>query len=339
MRIASAGVLALAVLAGVAIVATALLKLNLGVHSDVCQSGDEIEASVRSALEDRAMAFTKAILTGKSAEAYSMMSDAVRAASPEDKFDAAIDAGVRRAGRLQGLRIGQTYYVVSTGAGPDGRTMCGSVADDKQVLVAVKPGLDQGHVVVYAKAHNNDWAFTFWLLPKGKDWQIQFFHLSPATMVGLTPEELLQRARRERDSGHMFNAAMLYAGVQGTSDYGPAFQPAIVQSLRRDLHAFRAPAELSGPPPFDWKMGGTDYSVLKVTIIGVAGKLGLIFLLPQKSWSGEDDAAKFNRAFLTAFIAAHPDYQRSFSFLVARALKPDGSGDFGTVYEIGKGFR
>ena len=339
MRIASAGVLALVVLAGVAIVATALLKLNLGVHSDVCQSGDEIGASVRSALQDRAMAFTKAILIGKSAEAYSMMTDQVRAVLPEGKFDPTVDAAVRRAGRLQGLRVGQTYYVVSAGAGPDGHTMCGPVTDDKRVWVAVKPGFDQGHVVIYAKAPNNDWAFTFWLLPKGRDWQIQFFHSNLATIVGLTPDKLLQQARRERDSGHMFNAAMLYAGVQGTSDYGPAFQPAIVQSLRGDLHAFRAPAELSGPPPFDWKMGGADYSVLKVTIIGVAGKLGLIFLLPQTSWSGEDDAAKFNRAFLTAFIAAHPDYQRSFSFLVARALKPDRSAGFGTVYEIGKGFK
>jgi len=334
-----AGALALAVIAGAAAVATGLVKFNMGVHSDVCQSGDEIEASVRSALGDRAMAFTRAILNRKSAEAYSMMSDQVRAASPEEKFAAEIGAAVQGAGRLQGLRIGQTYYVMSGGAGPDGHTMCGLVADDKRVWVAVKPGLDQGHVVIYAKARNNDWAFTFWLLPKGKDWQIQFFHLNPATMVGLSPDQLLQQARQERDSGHMFNAAMLYAGVRGVSDYGPAFQLGIVQPLQRDLDKLQVPPELSGPPPFDWKMGGKDYSVSKVTIVGVDGKLGLIFLLPQKSWSGEDGAAKFNRAFLAAFIAAHPDYGRSFSFLVARALKPDNSGGFGTVYENGKGFK
>jgi len=73
-------------------------------------------------------------------------------------------------------------------------------------------------------------------------------------------------------------------------------------------------------------------------IIGVEGKLVLVFLLPLTTWTGNEAAARTNRDFLTAFIAAHPDYSRVFGVLVARALKPDRSGGFATVYKVGVGF-
>jgi hypothetical protein len=167
---------------------------------------------------------------------------------------------------------------------------------------------------------------------------VQYFNMSVSAISGLTPDMLLARARQERDAGHAFNAAMLYTGVQGTIDRGPAFQLGIDQALHADLHNFTAPADLAGDPPFVWNMNGADYNVGQVTIIGIAGKLGLVFMLPQTEWSGEQDSDAKNRAFITAFIATHPDYSRVFAFLVARALKPDNSGGYGTVYENGKGF-
>ena len=59
---------------------------------------------------------------------------------------------------------------------------------------------------------------------------------------------------------------------------------------------------------------------------------------PHTTWTGKEAADRTNREFLTAFIAAHPDYSRVFEFLVARALKPDKSGGFATVYKLGPGF-
>ena len=87
-----------------------------------------------------------------------------------------------------------------------------------------------------------------------------------------------------------------------------------------------------------WNLGGGERTVESVTIIGVEGKLGLVFMLPLTTWTGKEAADRTNREFLIAFIAAHPDYSRVFGFLVARALKPDKSGGFATVYELGRGF-
>jgi hypothetical protein len=177
-----------------------------------------------------------------------------------------------------------------------------------------------------------------WLLPVGDHWQVQYFHMGPSTIVGMTPEMLLASARQQRNSGHPFNAAMLYAGVQGTIDRGNAFQLGVGQSLHDDLAKFTVPAELSGKLPFVWNMKGSKYSVAQASIIGVQGKLSLVFLLPQATWNGEGNVRTKKQAFINAFIATHPDYSSTFTFLVARALKPDNSGGFGTVYENGKGF-
>jgi hypothetical protein len=85
-------------------------------------------------------------------------------------------------------------------------------------------------------------------------------------------------------------------------------------------------------------MNGNVYSVQHVTIQSVFGKLGLSFNLPQKAWGGPDAAEASNHAFLTDFVAAHPDAPRVFSYLIARALKPDNSGGWATVWSAEKGF-
>jgi hypothetical protein len=45
-----------------------------------------------------------------------------------------------------------------------------------------------------------------------------------------------------------------------------------------------------------------------------------------------------NRKFLDAFRTAHPEWEKVFGFMSARAMKPDNSGGFGTVYASGKGY-
>ena len=71
---------------------------------------------------------------------------------------------------------------------------------------------------------------------------------------------------------------------------------------------------------------------------GVGHDLGLIFVLPFDRWDGTAGAEAHNHAFIDAFVATHPDYARVFRFLVARAMKPDNSGGFGTVYNAQTGY-
>ncbi|MGD0143169.1 MAG: hypothetical protein ABSC92_08430 [Rhizomicrobium sp.] len=332
------GALVLVALAAGAALSVGLFTAKPGIHSGNCAEDNEIASSERDGVDNAAMAFVRTAMGSHPENAYATMTNEAKTSVSREKFITFLKQMVRTSGPFRNTRLLHTYFIQNGGNGPDARAICGKVAGDDWVSVQVKPSLPQAHVVIASSTVNNDWAITLWLLPDGDSWQVQYFNMSMSSIVGLTPDMLLARARREREAGRAFNAAMLYAGVQGTIDRGPAFRLGAGQALRADLENFAAPPELSGDPPFDWNMNGVDYNVGQVTIIGIAGKLGLVFMLPQAVWSSDPDADAGNRAFINAFIATHPDYSNAFAFLVARALKPDNSGGFATVYENGKGF-
>lgn len=315
-----------------------ILGVNIGVAAGKCQKDNEISVAQRDALDAVAMKVVGDALAKDTAAVYAAMTKEVKSKLSLDKFSSGFLPIVQQMGPFEDPHVVHTYFVQSVGTGPDTKIVCGPIENDQWVSLAARPGLDQAHVLIEAETRNNDWALTLWLLPEDNGWRVQYFNMAVASIVGMTPDVLLAKAREERDSGHMFNAAMLYAGVQATIDRGPAFELGIGQSFRDDLSKFKTPPEMSGNPPFNWKMGGAEYRVGAVQVGGIAKQLGIMFLLPHDTWTNNEDADKANRDFILAFIKSHPDYTRVFSFLVARAYKPDNSGGFATVYENGKGF-
>jgi hypothetical protein len=318
---------------GVAI-ASGFIKIGLGANAGSCQVGDEIAPSKRKEIESIALAFARAALNDKLDDVRTMMTKA----AGSDKSVAVSLTAISRMAPFSDPGVAQTYRIESAGGGPDARAICGPLSNNQWVSVEIKPGLEQAHVLLSTTTRNNGWAFTIWLLPENGSWRVQYFHIGMASIAGRTPEMLLDMARKERDAGHAFNANMLYAGLQGAIDRGPAFQLGIDQPFRDDIAKFQAPAELRGKPPFNWTFGVKHYAVAQISIIGIGKDIGLVFVLPSKDWPGNVEIEKRNREFITAFIAGHPDYARDFTFLVARAMKPDNSGGFGTVYQNGKGF-
>jgi len=332
------GLLAIAAAGAAAAYWFGLISINLGAYGGTCQVDDEIAPAQRAAIESAAMAYARAILSDHPETAYALMTDSAQASMTADAFGAQIAAFSRASGPYGKLRLTHTYFLQSVGSGADTRAICGTLAGDQWVAVAIRPGTRQAHVALSAQTRNNGWAVTLWLLPQAGGWRVQYSHLGIASAAGRTPEMLLAMARRERDSGHAFNATMLYAGVQSTIDRGAAFQLGIEQTARGDFAKLRAPSELQGKPPFVWTMNGKRYRVAQVTILGIGKDLGLVFVLPQSDWPDNAAIDKRNHEFLDAFIASHSDYARDFNFLAARAMKSDNSGGFGTVYQNGKGY-
>lgn len=302
-----------------------------------CKTDGEIPADRRAKIDQAAMNFINAVQTHPDA-AYAMMTGQVHKETSSEKLSSQLKAYIEATGPYTNLKPAHDYLVITTGTGSDTKAVCGSVSGTDWVALQIKPGLTQAHVVLSGQTRNNDWAFTLWLLPEDGAWRVQYFHIGMSAMAGRSANDLIQLAQKERTAGHMFNAALLYAGAKELVDRGPAFQLGTAQTLDQDLKGFGAPPELQQSLPMTWKMGGSDYKVLGVNILGVAGQIGLSFDLPLTVWKSSEDADKQNHAFLDAFLATHPNYASAFKFLVARAHKPDGSGGFATVYEAGKGY-
>ncbi|HEX4304070.1 MAG TPA: hypothetical protein VHZ78_14835 [Rhizomicrobium sp.] len=328
---------AVVLLGGVGI-AFATGALKVGATSGVCETDDEVPAEDRASAGNAALAIVKAMMAGDSAAAYTSMTAETRANVPADKNAQFVQLVKAMMDKAPDPKVSHVYLVDTAGSGPDARAICGLVSGDRWVSLEVKPGLRQAHVVVTAQTHNNAWEFSVWLLPEAGGWRVQYVNLNPSTIVGHTVDDMLALARQARDAGHIFNAAMLYSAAQQLMSRGPAFQLGVAQTINDDLAHFTLPPELQGQPPFVWTMGGKSYTVGQAGAMGIAGQIGLAFALPQTRWADDAQIDARNREFLDAFRAAHPDYADSFSFLVARALKPDNSGGFGTVYDNKKGY-
>ncbi|MGH6871685.1 MAG: hypothetical protein ACREHE_09270 [Rhizomicrobium sp.] len=326
-----------AVAAGVAFYTGALrLPSNLaglGFNGGVCEVDGEIGSSTRAAVDAATDKFAQAMLGGKPETALALMTDAGRAKSLN--FAAQLKAYTHNAD-FTNIHIVHTIYIDNHGTGADTKTLC--PGDGHFLSLFLRPGAQQAHIEVAADTVSNGWLLEAWLLQEHGGWRVQYVHIGPSSVAGHDTRDLLTMAKKERDGGHDFNAAMLYTGAVFVADTGPSWVNADLQKeLKGVRDSLKTPPELSGPVPFTWTLAGKDYKVSHVTIQGIKKDLGLIIDLPQADWPSDAIGNQRGRDFLTAYTAAHPDYARDFSYLVARTLKPDNSGGYATVYQRGKG--
>jgi hypothetical protein len=313
--------------------------VDVGNTAPVCRIDNEIASAPRDALEDQALAFVRAALGTTPQAAYAMMAPEAQSRTSAQGFADQVRTLSSSSGPFENLRVTHAYLITGVAEGTaQPRALCGTPANGQWVSVAIKPQPEQAYVVVGAQTRNNAWAFTLWLVPDGSEWRVLNFHVGISAIAGRTPEDLLALIRDEREAGRAFNAAIVLAAARDLSNRGPTFQLGISQALQAESDKLRVPTELQGTPPFTWKMKGKPYTVAGAGMIGVGKDIGIVFILPHKTWTDDQAAVAANRAFIEAFVATHPDYARAFDFLAARAMKPDNSPGPTTRYENGKGF-
>jgi len=314
-----------------------IVGLNVAAGGRTCLIDADVPQADRQAVDTTALAFVKAAFGAHPNDAYEMMTAETRGIGSPDAFAAMIRT--QAAALSTDLHVVHTYWIESSGDGAADSAVCGLREGRQWISVALQPERKQAYVAIAGKTINNDFRLTVWLVPRAGKWAVESFHLGLESVAGRSADDVLELARKERDAGHDFNAAALYVILRSLVNRGPQFHLAIEQDAAKDFEPFQVPPELFGTPPFTWTLDGKKFTVESATITGIHGELGLVFLLPLAAWTGTDAADKSNREFITAFIAAHPDYSRVFQFLVARALMPDKSGGFGTVYQHGVGFK
>jgi hypothetical protein len=339
LKVLLPGALAVLVVGGL-VAAYFLGFLNDGSPTQTsCLVDAAIAPAERKAFETEATKFLTAAFAPQPTVAYPMLTRDAQVSLAADQFGAALQAIVQRSGPHTELKLLHSYFVKAEKDVTSTGVSCGSAAGTDGVVVAARPGATQAHMLFSSRTPKGDRETAIWLVNEGNAWRIQAFFDAQSSLMGRSPNEVLQSARQERDHGHAFNAAMLYSGLQSIVERGPNLQLGVVKALQADYQALKVPAELQGKPPYQWKLGGGEYTVAQVGIVGQDGVLGLTFTLPLSAWNGNEDADKRNRAFLDAFMAAQPDYQAVFPFLVAQALKPDGTPAYRTLHVAGIGYR
>ncbi len=326
----------------IAIAAATLLTLT-GCDSGppkACLIDDEIASDERGTFEKEALAFVKDLLGTDPARAHQRLSEGAAAKVSAEDLAVMMKRMNPTPGTIRDPVVEHIYRVAPAASdkpgAPNVHLACGEGANS--VTVEAVPGETQAHVLLKAKTANAGVALTVWLVPQSGGWKANAFYLNTRDILGHDTAALLAMARAQRGLGNGFNAALLYVGAQNTANRGPWFETGAAKMLAGDLKTLKLPPELQGNAPFHWTMRGHSYTVASVTMLTHDTRLGLVFVLPQTAWSDSAAADAFNRQFISDFVATHPAYKDTFGFLVARAMKPDNSGGYGTAYEAGKGF-
>ena len=323
----------------------ALLMLGLGGCSfgsatSLCQADADVPAGAQDAPVALAKSFANAVLNGRVQPAYTQLAGDLQDKVPPAAFGAMIRQ-IGLTGPYTGLGVDHVYRVTVVGTGQVPPVLCGSLSSpDKWAMVAALPVGDQYHVVMTSNSQNNAWMINIWLVPAGAGWRVEGFHVGLQTIGGRSARQILVEARQQRDKGHMFNAAMLYAVLPSLIDRGEGFQPGIAQDVRSDLAAFNLPPELAGKPPFAMVWNGHHFTVDQIQVIGFGPAMDLMILYTDPSWNGTDytRAEAINRGLIDAFRAAHPEYADKFAGVAARLLRADRKAGYGTIYKNATGY-
>jgi len=303
-----------------------------------CKSDDEVDPADRQAIGASALAFVRTVLGPHPDDAFDLMTPAAQAITGRKKMIADTDASIKPMAPFSDPVVNHVYRIESRGSGSETDEKLSCIGSDKQpVVAAYAPGTVQAHALLSARTLNYSWAFSLWMFPSNEGWKVRHFQFALGGLAAYAPLDLLAKARSERDAGHTLNAALLLAATHFASNRGEALVLDVDQQAIAEMKRL-APTEISGGPPFTFTLQGQPYKVGHITILADGGKLGLSFDLPHDTSLSNADAETANRAFLTGFIATHPEYSQDFEFLSARALKSDNSGSYNTVYENGKGF-
>lgn len=301
-----------------------------------CLSDAAIEPQVRAKGQSFSKAFFEAVLRRDAETAYAMLSPAYQKVTPREQFDAVLGALAESGGGPFTKLAPVAAYQVSRDR-QRGRVICGNT--ESGVQVNALPGAAQLHMLYSAETPSHAWALTAWLAPAGDAWQVLSFNVAIAGIGGYDAAALQRLGQREAGLGRAFNGYLLMSAASATAYRGPDFQPIIKPRIDMALAAMKVPAELSGEPPRTWQLGGKVYSVEQVTIVGLGKQLGLVIQYRDPAWNLTDPEGEMrNRELITAFAAAHPEWEQAFNFLVARILRPGEGLGWGTAYDAKSGY-
>jgi hypothetical protein len=320
-----------------ALIFTAVLALGLPAAAQspfisTCQEDAHISAAKRNGIESAAMDFIHKLLGTDPENAFEMMSKAGETTVTREQLKA--QATVIRGMEPKNIAVQHTYVVELRGKSP-GRVVCGTdfaKSDGWESLEAADVP-EQAHVLIKAETLNNFLAYTVWLIPEQNSWKVQSFWMNVASLADKDSTQLLRLGQAQREKGHNFNAALLYAAAAQVANRGPNFQMGITQAISGEAAALAVPPEIRGAGPFLWKNGATSYKVLGVGPIAIGGKLYLTLVHEVSPWQSNQQVDGWNKEFLGYFKQRFPEYSDTFAGLVARAMERGSNRGFGTVEE------
>ena len=304
-------------------------------YGQVCQTGADMTAATRSALESAAKRYFDLSARGDVA-ALKQTSIASVAAN-----FAGIEASVKDnqtafTGAQAAVR--PPFLLAADGAQPLERAefLCGvfgKSGQTKDSAVFVLNNLPPGKyalTILDVTGGKTAMTLTLVLEQEGNDWKLAGFFPRPSQTAGHDAEWFLQRARDFKAKSQTHNAWLYYREAIALSSPVDFMSTQATDKLYDETQAAQ-PADLpASGGTIDLSAGGKTCHVTELFPLAVGNDLDVVVKYQSPDVSDTARTFQENTAVIKALVAKYPELREAFAGVVARAVEASGR-DYGTL--------
>jgi hypothetical protein len=313
----------------------ALIWLVASAEAQTCQSGGDIDAPVRTALETTAKRYFDMAARGETA---ALKQNAIPSLTANfGGIEAAVkDNQPAFAGAQATVR--PPFLLVAEGNQPQGRTefLCGVFGSSGQtkdsavfVLNSLPPG-KYGVAIVDAKGSQETRSLTMILQQLGAEWKLAGFYARSSHINGHDASWFAQRAREFKTKGQNRNAWLYFREAIMLTTPADFMSTLATDKLYDEAQSVQ-PSDLPVTGnTVDLTAGGTTYKLSAIFPLSVGSELNLVVKYQAADVSNTVQTFQANNALMKALVGKFPEFRDAFAGVVARAVDPSGQ-DYGSM--------
>lgn len=312
-----------------------LLFLACTAHAQVCQTAADMDATVRTALENTAQRYFDLSARG---DTSSLKLNSIP--SVAGSF-AGVEAAVRENQSLfSGAKasVRPPFLLAADGTEPLARAefLCGvfgKSGQTKDSAVFVLPNLPPGKygvVILEVTGSKTAMTLTMVLQQVSADWKLAGFFPRSSQAAGHDAAWFIQSARDFRGKSQNHNSWLYYREAVALSAPADFMSTQATDRLYDEIQASQPPDVPANGATIELSASGKAYHLIDIFPLAVANDLDVVVKYQAADVSDTGLAFRENSAVIKALLAKFPELRNAFAGVVARAVDPSGR-DYGTL--------
>lgn len=305
--------------------------------AQTCQTADDMEPAVRSALETTAKRYFDLV---SKADVATLRQNAIPSVAADfGGIEAAIKGNQANfAGAAATVR--SPFVLDAEGKEPLQRAefLCGIFGKTGQTsnsAVFVIPNLPPGNyaVVILDVAGKSPSTLSFVLQKIGTDWKLAGFYARESQVAGHNGQWFADRAREFKAKQHNRNAWLYFLEARDLMAPVPFMSTLATDKIYDEMQAIQ-PADLpAGGNTADLAAGGQTYKLTQAFPVALGNDVDLVVKYAVASVANSNQTYQENQAVIRALAAKYPELREGFVAVIARAVEPSGR-DYGTMLTL-----
>jgi hypothetical protein len=304
-------------------------------HAQTCQTSGDMDAAVRTAIENTAQHYFDLSARG---DTSTLKLNSIP--SVANSF-AGIEAAVKENQlAFAGAKATERPSFLLTADGPEpiarAEFLCGifgKSGQTKDSAVFVLPNLPPGKygvAILDVSGPNSAMTLTMVLQQLGADWKLAGFFPRSSQAAGHDAAWFIQSARDFKAKSQTHNSWLYYREAVALSAPADFMSTQATDRLYDEIQASQ-PADVPGNgATIDLSAGGKAYQLIDVFPLAVGNDLDVVVKYQAADVSDTGLAFRENSAIIKALLAKFPELRNAFAGVVARAVDPSGR-DYGTL--------